>query len=101
MFRIRNIQRPSFTSPGTIGILLIFQFLEIGHDVLIAPARTATIGPGIVVGWMPSNMHHDIEIAAPTRNLAAWLVGAAPIETRLRNTYIAPIHRRTQQGIPQ
>src|ERR1700678_3841580 len=58
---------------------LVLGFFEVGQDGVPVPAGAASLAPVVIVGVIPTYIHHAIDRAGPTERFAAREVEAAVV----------------------
>ena len=93
-------QRAAVARPRARVVLLVLELLEVRQAVLVGPAGRAAGRPAVVVRGVAADVHHDVEVARPTGQLAARLEGLATVETGLRLAEVLPVDVRAEQRVP-
>ena len=93
-------QRAAMTGPRAGVVLLVLQLLEIRQAVLVRPAGRAPGGPAVVVRGVTTDVHHDVEVARTTGQLAARFERLPAVQPGLRLAEVLPVDVRPEQGVP-
>ena len=87
-------QRPAMAGDRASVVLLVLQLLEVRQHIVVAPARTALVGPGVEIRPVTPDVHHDVEIAGSARQPPAWLRQPPAVQVRLRDALVRPVGDR-------
>ena len=91
---------PPWPAHGLVSSSWSSSFWKYGRHVLVRPAGRAAGGPAVVVRGVAADVHHDVEVARATGQLAARLEGLAAVEPGLRLAEVLPVHVRAEQRVP-
>src|ERR1700732_1379596 len=91
MTQIGNRQRAAAAVKIIRAALLVFGFLEIGQDIVKAPAIVAMLTPAIVVLVLSADIKQAVDRTRTAQYLAARLKHASPVQSRLRLGLVHPV----------
>src|SRR5579872_1853791 len=90
---IRNRQRATDAVIIVGAAALVFGLLEIGQDIVIAPALIAVLPPAIIVLVLAADIKQAVDRTRAAQNLAARLKHVPSVQARLRLGLIHPVDR--------
>ena len=82
-----------------LALPVILGSLEVGQDVVPAPAGIAELAPVIVVARLPAHVDHAVDRSAPAQHLATGIVQHLAVQARLRLGHEAPVGARVAHRV--
>ena len=89
--QVHHVQRAARAVELVGAALVVLGLAEVRQHVAPAPTRVAQRGPMVVVGAVAARVDHRVDGARAAQHLAARLVGAAAVESRLRHGVEFPV----------
>ena len=89
--QIAHMQRPLVAVPAVAVALVVFAEDEIGQHLVIRPAGVAERRPVVVIVAVAADVDHRVDGRGAAQTLAAWLVGAPPVQAGLRHAPEGPV----------
>ncbi len=95
--QIAHVQRSTRAMQLGSAALLVLRLLEVGKDVVKAPARITQVAPRVIVVAMAADVDHGVDRAAATQDLAAGPVELTIAQLRLLLGIERPIAGRSEE----
>ena len=86
--------RPALAMPGIVGRgegLVVLALLEVGQDLVPAPAGIAGLRPAVVIQPVAAHVHEHVERGATAQAATGRMVGAATVQARIGGRVEAPV----------
>ena len=94
---VGHAQRPADAVERILAAVVVLGALEVGQDLVVAPALGAAGRPAVVVGAVAAQVDHGVHRARPAEHLAARQVEPPPAEARLGLAVEIPVDGGLQQ----
>src|SRR5450759_1572476 len=89
--------RPARSVVRVLAALVVLAALEVRQDIVVAPARTAGVGPAVVIGTVAADVDHRVDRTTAAEHAPAWQVEAPVVQPRLRLAFEVPVEARLKE----